>query len=199
MFLVMLAAETSSIDWGTILVNAILTLGAVFGGAGFWQYKQAKLEAKRDEESKKSGVENKVDKLTAEFSNLNVKVDTVSDDLSKIRSDVELLQQANKVTVAYREMRDKRDAEALKAQEAVIISLKGLLRERLLDNYKRCMEKGYYTEAERETYGELFKCYESEPFDGNGMMHQLQPKIVALPWTKEEADKLRKTEKNFAN
>lgn len=198
MFLMELAVETPAIDWGTIIVQTILTLGAVFGGAGFWQYKQAKMQAKRDEESKKSGVENKVDKLTTEFSNLNAKVDTMSGDLLKIRSDVELLQQANKVTISYREMRDKRDAEALKAQEAVIISLKGLLRERLLDNYKRCMDKGYYTEAERETYGEMFKCYEAEPFDGNGIMHQLQPKISALPWTKEEADKLRKKEKNFA-
>lgn len=198
MFLVVLAAEASSLDWSGILIQSILTLGAVFGGAGYWQYKQSKLQAKRDEESKKNGVENKVDNLVKEVASLSNKFDDMSSDLSSIKKDVELLQEANDATTKYRELRDRQDKEALKAQKAVIVSLKGLLRERLLDNYKRCMEKGYYTEAERETYGELFKCYESEPFDGNGMMHQLQPKLVALPWTEEEAKKNRRREKDLA-
>lgn len=182
-----LAAEAQTIDWGTVLVQSIITLGAIFGGAGFWQYKQSKLQAKRDEESKKSGVENKVDKLTDNVAILNKTVGTMSDDLIQIKDDVEILHKANEETLKYRELRDARDKEALKVQAAVIVSLKGMLRERLLDNYQRCKEKGYYTKEERETYGELFKCYEQEPFDGNGIMHQLQPIMQAMPWTEEEA------------
>ena len=182
-------------DWFPLFVEVLITIAAIFGSAGFWQWKQAKDQAKRDAESKKNGVENKVDNLTTEMSNLTTKVDTIATDLSQIKSDVEVLQKANKATVEYRQLRDKRDREALKVQEAVIVSLKGLLRERLLDNYKKCMEKGYYSEAERETYGEMFKCYESDPFDGNGIMHQLQPKILALPWTEEETKKSKEKQK----
>lgn len=181
-----LAAEAQTIDWGTVLVQSIITLGAIFGGAGFWQYKQSKLQAKRDEESKKTGVENKVDKLIEEVA-----------PISQIKEDVDMLKEANKATVEYRELRDKRDQEALKVQEAVIISLKGMLRERLLDNYKRCLEKGYYSKEERETYGEMFKCYEQEPFDGNGIMHQLQPIMQAMPWTEEEAKAKAKSTVNI--
>ena len=138
-----LAAEAQTIDWGTVIVQSLITLGAIFGGAGYWQYKQTKLQAKRDEESKKTGVENKVDNLTKEFSTLHTTADTMASDISLIKSDIEILQKANQATVVYREMRDKRDKEAIKAQEAVIISLKGMLRERVVDNYKQCIEKGY--------------------------------------------------------
>ena len=51
------------------------------------------------------------------------------------------------------------------------------------------MEKGYYTKEEREVYGAMYECYVADPFNGNGVMHQLQPKMVALPWTEEEANK----------
>lgn len=178
-------------DWIPLFIEGLITVAAIFGSAGFWQWKQAKDQAKRDAESKENGVENKVDNLIAEMSSLTSKVDPIATDLSQIKSDVEILQKANKATVEYRQIRDKRDKEALKAQEAVITSLKGMLRERLLDNYHRCKEKGYYTKEERETYSELFKCYESEPFDGNGIMHQLQPIMQAMPWTEEEAKKLK--------
>ena len=98
-----------------------------------------------------------------------------------------LLQIASEETKKYRESRDQRDEANAEAQRAVIESLRAMIRDRLLDAYDKCMEKGYYTKEERETYGELFKCYESKPFDGNGVMHQLQPKMQSLPWTAEEA------------
>ena len=185
--MLVLATEIAQIDWGTVIVQSLITLGVVFGGAGYWEYRRAKMQKKWDDESKKNGVENKIDTVAQGLVVLTKTVDSMSDDLLQIKSDIELLQKANQVTVEYRETRDKRDKEALKAQEAVIDSLKGLLRERLLDNYYKCIEKGYYTMEERETYHALFECYTREPFRGNGVMHDLQPILVQLPRTAEEA------------
>ena len=177
--------------WVPAIIQLLATVGAIFGGVGYWQWKQAKDQAKRDEAAKKNGSEGKIDKLTEQVTELSSKFDTKFDgvvkDLREIKSDVVLLQKANEETVKYRELRDANDKKAMIAQQAVIVSLKGLLRERLLDNYNKCMAKGYYTKEERETYGEMFKCYESEPFDGNGVMHQLQPIMQELPWTAEGA------------
>lgn len=184
--------ETDTADalqsWIPVIVQGMITIGAIFGGAGFWAWKQNKDQAKRDSEEKKNGVDGKVDTLIEQNTKLTDKVDSMAEDMQEIKKDIIILQKANIETVRYREMRDKRDKEAIKAQEAVIVSLKGLLRERLLDNYNKCVAKGYYTKEERETYGEMFKCYESEPFDGNGVMHQLQPIMQKMPWTKEEAE-----------
>ena len=181
----------ATIDWTTIIVQLFLTLGAIFGGVGFWSWIQSRDQAKRDAESKKTGVENKVDTLNNQFTVFNAKVDAMSEDMQDIKKDIVLLQEANEETAKYRELRDARDQEAIKAQDAIIDSLRGLLRDRLLDVYKQCIAKGYYTKEERETYGELFRCYESKPFDGNGVMHQLRPIVQALPWTKEDAGKLQ--------
>ncbi|MBO4542793.1 MAG: hypothetical protein J5725_06370 [Bacteroidales bacterium] len=193
--MLILATEIAQIDWGTVIVQSLITLGVVFGGAGYWEYRRAKMQKKWDDESKKNGVENKIDTVAQGLVALTKTVDSMSDDLLQIKSDIELLEKANQVTVEYRETRDKRDKEALKAQEAVIDSLKGLLRERLLDNYYKCIEKGYYTMEERETYHALFECYTREPFRGNGVMHDLQPILVQLPRTAEEAATSKKKAK----
>ena len=182
-----LAVEIQSIDWGSIIVQSLITVAAVFGGAGFWQYKQSKLQAKRDAESKKTGVERKVDTLTDTVGNLNSKVDQLSSNVVELRNDIELLQLANEETIRYRNSRDTADKAALQERRAIVDALRGMIRERLLDVYKQCMKKGYYTKEERETYGELFNCYENSPFDGNGVMHQLRPIMQALPWTAEDA------------
>ena len=191
--MVILAAEAPTLaDYIPVMIQILVTAGVIFGGTGYWQYKQTKEQAKRDEESKKTGVENKIDTVSQGLVALTKTVDAMSDALLQIKSDIELLQKANQVTIEYRETRDKRDKEVLKAQEAVIDSLKGLLRERLLDNYYKCIEKGYYTMEERETYHALFECYTREPFRGNGIMHDLQPILIQLPRTPEEAAKLKK-------
>ena len=182
-----LAVEVQSIDWGSIIVQSLITIGVVFGGAGFWQYKQAKLQAKRDAESKETGVERKVDTLTDTVDSLNNKVDHLTSNVSELRSDIELLQIANEETIKYRNARDNADRETLQERRAIVDALRGMIRDRLLDVYKQCMKKGYYTKEERETYGELFSCYENAPFDGNGVMHQLRPIMQALPWTAEDA------------
>jgi outer membrane murein-binding lipoprotein Lpp len=188
MAMIILDAQTTIRDYIPVIIQVVVTLGAIFGGAGFWQWKQEKDRAKRDKESKENGIESKVDNMSTQFSELSAKLSNLTIDMQDIKKDITLLQEANRETVKYRELRDANDKAALKAQHAIIESLKGLLRERLLSAYKQCMTKGYYTKEERETYSELFRCYESEPFAGNGIMHQLRPIMQALPWTKEDAD-----------
>lgn len=179
--------KTTLDAWLPFFIQLAVTAGAIFGGTGFWQWKQANLQAKRDKESKDSGVESKVDTLTKSIKTLSDKVDVLSDDMKEIKDDIALLEQANMETIRYRELREKNDAEASVAQKAIIESLAGILRERLLENYKRCIKKGYYTENEREVYKEMYKCYTQPPFNGNGVIHDLQPIMVNLPWTAEEA------------
>lgn len=183
----MLAIDITSSDWITLLIQLLVTAGAVFGGAGFWQWMQSKDQAKRDAKSKESGVEKKVDDLTDTVADLNHKFDIISEDMKSIREDIALLKKADEAAKDYIVSRNKQDKAVMEAQHAIIESLTGLLRDRLLEAYKRCMKKGYYTAAERETYGALFKCYESEPFRGDGVMHDLQPIIKKLPWTAEDA------------
>ena len=187
--MIILATEAAT-DWGAIAIQALITFGVVFGGAGFWEFIKTKYQAKREDKKEETNTEAKFDNLSNQMTALSSQFGNISDNLKEIKQDIILLQEANEATVKYRELRDKNDKEALKAQQAVIESLRGLLRDRLLEVYKQCISKGYYTKEERETYGELFNCYESEPFSGNGVMHQLRPIVQALPWTEEDARKL---------
>ncbi len=179
------AAEVTLTDYIPVLVQLLVTVAAIFGGTGYWQYKQSKEQAKRDEESKEKGVEKKVDTLTE-------KVDDLVGDVKELRSDISLLKAANAESVRYRESREARDESDLIAQKAIIESLTGILRERLIENYNKCIKKGYYTKTEREVYKEMYRCYTQPPFDGNGVIHDLQPIMVALPWTPEEAERRKK-------
>lgn len=54
-----------------------------------------------------------------------------------------------------------------------------MARSQLLENYERCMEKGYYTVDEREVYHELYDAYHKD--GGNGIMDALAKKITQLP------------------
>lgn len=176
-----LAVETTLADYIPVIVQILVTAGVIFGGTGYWQYKQAKEQAKRDAESKENGVEKKVDTLTEVVTDLTGKVDNLSDNLHDLKSDIELLQLANEETVKYRNARDSADKLALQERQAIIESLKGLIRERLLDVYNRCIKKGYYTKEEREVYKPLYECYTSDPFHGNGVMKDLHHIMVRLP------------------
>ena len=79
----------------------------------------------------------------------------------------------------------KDNAESHKYQDAMINAQRDLMRERLLDAYYRCMDQGYYSKEQRETYGALFERYTQSPFNGNGVIHDLQPIMKNLPWEKE--------------
>ena len=182
-FLFDTAEATKSIweIWAPVVVQIVITIGAIFGGAGFWQYKQAKLQAARDKESKETGVENKVDTLSNNMTALNSKVDNLSHDMKDLKADLALLQQANEETIKYRNARDSADQATLHERHAIIESLKGLMRERLLDVYNKCVKKGFYTKEEREVYKPLYECYKSEPFNGNGVIKDLHYIMIRLP------------------
>lgn len=184
-----IAAETTLSDWLPVITEFLVMVAAVFGGAEYWKWRQAKLQAKRDAESKETGVEKKVDTLSDTMKELIGKVDHLTEDVTDLKKDLILLQKANDETVKYRESRDKQDKEAMVVQKAIIESLMGILRERLVENYNRCQEKGYYSKEEREVYGKMYECYTQDPFNGNGVIHQLQPVMQNMPWTKEEANR----------
>ena len=179
--MIILAIETTQIDWGTVIIQSIITLGVVFGGAGFWEYIKSKNQAKREDKKEEKNYDAKFDKLFEQFSGLSNQMSDMSDNMQELKQDLTLLQKANEETVKYRKLRDSRDQEALEVQKAVIESITGLMRDRLLDNYRRCMKKGYYSMEEREIYGKMFECYEKPPFCGNGVMHDLRPLMKALP------------------
>lgn len=186
----MLNTETAKTfaDYAVIVIpSAIAAVGVVFGGTGFWQWKQAKDEAKRLKAEKESTANDKIDNLTENMASLTGKVDGLTEDIQGLKSDLLLLQKANEETVRYREHRDAKDQTDTMERRAIIESLCGMMRERLLDNYKRCTKKGYYTREEREIYGEMFECYEKAPFNGDGVMHDLRPIMKELPWTADEA------------
>ena len=185
--MVILEADPQAINWGAVIIQGLITLGVVFGGAGFWDLVKTKFLTKHNDKKEEKNYDTKFDELSAQFTNLNTTFRSMSDDLKDIKRDIALLQEANDATVKYRETRDRQDRVNAAKQKAIIDSLRGMIRDRLLEAYERCLEKGYYTKEERETYGELFDCYEADPFNGNGVMHQLKPKMQALPWTAEEA------------
>ena len=187
-----LVTETPQIDWGTLVIQFFVMLTAIFGGAGFWEFVKTKFQAKREDKKAETTSEEQINKMADQMTEMSSQMTSLMADMHDLKDDLALLQQANIETVKYREARDKHDKELAIVQNAIIQSLTGILRERLLENYKNCMEKGYYTKEEREVYGRMYECYTQDPFNGNGVMHQLQPKMASLPWTEEEAKKKNK-------
>lgn len=110
--------------------------------------------------------------------------------LEDIKSQLAELKQDNIESRAYREERELLEAQRLAAQkaeqEAMIAAQRDLMRERLLDAYYHCTAQGFYTKEQREIYGALFDRYESEPFNGNGVLHDLRPIMKELPWYEEK-------------
>lgn len=71
-----------------------------------------------------------------------------------------------------REIREEQD----RARDQLTL---GMARTMLLDNYEKCVSKGYYSVNEREVYHLLYKAYKSD--NGNGVIEELAEKIVDLP------------------
>lgn len=109
--------------------------------------------------------------------------------LEDIKGQLAELKQDNIEAKEYRASRELLEEQRLAAQkverDAMINAQRDLMRERLLDAYNRCIAKGFYSQAEREVYGPLFSCYTQPPFNGNGVIHDLQRVIKDLPWEKE--------------
>jgi hypothetical protein len=75
-----------------------------------------------------------------------------------------------------REEREEKDREQRDAEHSLVLAI---ARTMLLDNFEKCMKKGYYTLEEREVYGKLFAAYE---FDGgNGVIGSIAPQMRELP------------------
>lgn len=62
------------------------------------------------------------------------------------------------------------------AERGIVLAI---ARTMLLDNYEKCMGKGYYSVEEREVYNKLYKSYATD--GGNGVIEELAPRIRRLP------------------
>lgn len=76
---------------------------------------------------------------------------------------------------------EQREAERKKIEqrEAERIIILAMSRTMLLDNYEKCMDKGFYTLEEREVYHKLYEAYKSD--GGNSIIDEIAPRIRALP------------------
>ena len=71
---------------------------------------------------------------------------------------------------------ERREKEQREAERAIVLAI---ARTMLLDNFEKCMKKGYYTVEEREVYGKLYTAYIED--GGNGVMDTIAPRIRELP------------------
>jgi len=81
--------------------------------------------------------------------------------------------------MARAEQRDaeRKFAEQREAERTIILAMS---RTMLLNNYERCIKKGYYTVDEREVYHKLYEAYKSD--GGNSVIDDIAPRIRELPF-----------------
>ena len=68
----------------------------------------------------------------------------------------------------YRTERENKEA----AKDELVL---GIARVMLLENYRDCEKKGFYSMEDREVYGKLFAAYRAS--GGDGIIDQLAPKL----------------------
>lgn len=79
-----------------------------------------------------------------------------------------------------REAKEQKEAEERRVrQEANDQLTLGMARTMLLNNYEYCVNKGYYSVAEREVFHKLYEAYRRD--NGNGVIEDIADKIVQLP------------------
>lgn len=71
---------------------------------------------------------------------------------------------------------ERRIIEQRDAERTIILAMS---RTMLLNNWEKCMEKGYYSIEEREVYHKLYEAYRDD--NGNGIIEEIAPRIRALP------------------
>lgn len=82
-------------------------------------------------------------------------------------------------------MDEKRDraraeqAEDKQQRDAERVMVLAIARTMLLDNYEKCVAKGYYSVEEREVYSLLYESYKSDK--GNGVIDTIAKRIRELP------------------
>ena len=72
---------------------------------------------------------------------------------------------------AERKVAKQRDAERV-----IILAMS---RTMLLNNYEKCVDKGYYSLEEREVYHKLYEAYKDD--GGNSVIDEIAPRIRRLP------------------
>ena len=78
-----------------------------------------------------------------------------------------------------REQARAEQAEDKQQRDAERSMLLAIARTMLLNNYERCVAKGYYTVDEREVYSLLYESYKSDK--GNGVIDAIAKRIRELP------------------
>ena len=93
------------------------------------------------------------------------------------------LKQFDENAVKYRKEREAKEAKEAeerrirqKANDQLTL---GMARTMLLNNYEHCIQKGYYSVAEREVFHKLYEAYRQD--HGNGVIEDIAEKIVKLP------------------
>ena len=71
---------------------------------------------------------------------------------------------------------ERRKIEQREAERIIVLAMS---RTMLLNNYEKCMDKGYYTLEEREVYHKLYEAYKSD--GGNSIIDEIAPRIRRLP------------------
>ena len=71
------------------------------------------------------------------------------------------------------------ERKAIEQREAERVIILAMSRTMLLNNYEKCMDKGYYTLEEREVYHKLYDAYKSD--GGNSVIDEIAPRIRRLP------------------
>ena len=76
---------------------------------------------------------------------------------------------------------ERAEAERLKieqreAERGIVLAI---ARTMLLDNYEKCVDKGYYSVEEREVYSKLYQNYKDD--NGNGIIDAIAVRIRELP------------------
>ena len=75
--------------------------------------------------------------------------------------------------------RAENERRKIKQREAERDIILAIARTMLLNNWEKCMDKGYYTVEEREVYHKLYEAYRED--NGNGIIEEIAPRIRALP------------------
>lgn len=68
------------------------------------------------------------------------------------------------------------DKQQRDAERAMVLAI---ARTMLLDNYEKCVSKGFYSVEEREVYSLLYESYKSDK--GNGVIDAIAKRIRELP------------------
>lgn len=71
------------------------------------------------------------------------------------------------------------ERKAVEQREAERVIILAMSRTMLLNNYEKCIDKGYYSLEEREVYHKLYEAYRED--NGNGIIEDIAPRIRALP------------------